>query len=1427
MQTMNFKQPGRPRTGFPTLDGDLTEDGAAQPARPRRVCIATSDLLGPLKNGGIGTAYHHVARFLAEQGHEVVIAYVNYNVEDAELMADSEVFYREFGVAFAPIVPDPDPGAVRAQAPAPGWALLEWLRMQERPFDIVHVSESRGLGYGALLAKTLGLGFGSTHFVVKGSSPTLWQSEGNRQLISTELELGWVFMERRCVELADTVICGSAHLLEWMREAGYALPARSFVWPNVFPAPDPSPEAAAGRASRDGVRLEEVVFFGRLEPRKGLILFIDAIDRLARRGRAPERVTFLGGVSPRIHGPGLIREASERWPAQVRAITDHGSAEAVAYLSQPGRLAVIPSLLENSSIAVMECLHAGIPFVAAATGGTPELIAPEDRERALVAPDHIALGERIAELAAAPLRAVRPRWEFERSLQVWRRWHGQEVRFEASAERYAQRARHAQAETPLVTVCIVHHERPELVRMAVDSVYAQDYPALEAVLVDDGSEGAEALAALAVIEGEFAERGWAVVRQENRYLGAARNAAAARARGEWLLFLDDDNLLFPDAVSRLVRAARFSGADCVPAASIRFFGEGDPRTDPDSHGAPIRYLGAARVLNRFRNVVGDACALVRREVFEGLGGFTEEYRVGLDDLSFFNHVVQAGHRIEPMPDPVYWYRIGRTSMKSRNRSAEAGQVRVIAPQLAGRPAEERASVIYSVAQRNAARRDELHYRAELAMSRCNWDLACELWGEVRRLFPDHPPGFIRGAGALLEAGCLEDCSSVASEALERFPDRIDAYYHLAELAMRRRDWDLAIELWGEMRRLFPDEASGFIRGTAALLETDRLEECDSVASEAAERFPERSEVHFHRAELAMRRRDWDLAIELWGEMRRLFPGEASGFIRGTAALLETDRLEECDSVASEAAECFPERSEVHFHRAELAMRRRDWDLAIELWGEVRRRFPDYAPGFIRGTAALLETDRLEECDSVASEAAERFPERSEVHFHRAELAMRRRDWDLAIELWGEVRRRFPDEASGFIRGTAALLETDRLEECDSVASEAAERFPERSEVHFHRAELAMRRRDWDLACELWGEVRRRFPDYAPGFIRGTAALLETDRLEECSSVASEAAERFPERSEAHYHRAELAMRRRDWDLACELWGEVRRRFPDYAPGFIRGSEALLESGRLKKCELVANEAVERFPDRTEGHHYLEVARRRGDGNSEHVRRSGVPRTIAGNDSSLLRGAAFSRAGRWPGFDALEVGVLLDPAWFERAEQRGASEPSLELRRNGRAVARASAQDVSHDAVQLKAGSGIRLTGDVLYSVHDGMDGELLAALAAPAWWRARRVAGAVESRDQRQIRGWLFDPAEPERFRRIAIHVDGRLRAVLVAGERRDDIARWKGTDGYHGFVWPIPETATVTEETRIEVFDADTGRALFGSPLRVEGGRVVASRQR
>ena len=678
-------------TVLPTLDADLVDSPGAPETGKKRICIATLDIIGPARNGGVGTAYHHLARLLVEWGHDVVIAYVNRKAANVELMAEARARYGEHGATFEPIAPRPADHTPLARVTAPTWALLEWLRARAEPFDLVHVPDLHGIGYGPLLAKSLGLAFGATHFVVMGHSPTLWLAEGNRQLLSEEHELGWVFMERRSVELADTVICGSACLLEWMRDAGYALPGRAFVWPNPFPAPESTPSGEAARAARNGARLEEVVFFGRLEPLKGLVLFADAIDRLVQQGRAPARVTFLGKPSRIIDGPRFIRDRAREWPVTFQTITDFDAHQAIAYLSRPGRLAVLPSRIENCSMAILECLHAGIPLLAAEAGGTPELIAPADHGRALVRPDPVALGDRIAELAASPLRAVQPRRDFDRTLDVWTRWHAAKAPFAATIDRFEARAHAAAAETPPVTVCLVSREHAASLRLAADSLLAQDYPALDAVLVKSDRVEAEARAPIEAIETAFDTRGWRVIHRRHGSLGAARNLAAAAARGEWLLFCDA--VLLPDAVSRLVRAARFAGADCVPAAGIRLSGDDRP-TDTAQEGAPLRFLGAA-AWSRVRNVVGGACALVHRDAFEAVGGFAEADDLALDELELFNRLLVAGRRVEPMPDAVFHAREQPTSSMSDRRIAEASHAAVLAPHLARLPADERAYAAYT------------------------------------------------------------------------------------------------------------------------------------------------------------------------------------------------------------------------------------------------------------------------------------------------------------------------------------------------------------------------------------------------------------------------------------------------------------------------------------------------------------------------------------------------------------------------------------------------------------------------------------------------------------------------------------------------------------------------------------------------------------
>ena len=195
-----------------------------------------------------------------------------------------------------------------------------------------------------------------------------------------------------------------------------------------------------------------------------------------------------------------------------------------------------------------------------------------------------------------------------------------------------------------------------------------------------------------------------------------------------------------------------------------------------------------------------------------------------------------------------------------------------------------------------------------------------------------------------------------------------------------------------------------------------------------------------------------------------------------------------------------------------------------------------------------------------------------------------------------------------------------------------------------------------------------------------------------------------------------------------------------------------------------------------------------------------------------------------GLEELEVGILLNPHWLDQAGRSGEREPVLELRLGGRRVARLSIRSNSDNPVRMPVRARAHTVSDALYSIHDGISGEVLAAIVTPPLRQARRTVGAVESRERAEVRGWALDPRSPNRRRRIAIHVDGDLRQVVIAEQHRADIARWKRTGGHHGFRWPIPDDVAARSGVRLDVFDADTGVALRGSPLRIEGGRVIRS---
>ncbi len=639
-------------SAFPAIPE--VELGAAE---PRRICIATWEIEGLSRNAGIGTAYTSLADALKRSGHEVTILFLlGCHPTDGNIMDWVDHYRVQKGIRLIPLPMAHEPRIHAAWASSVSYHTYAWLKAHQHDFDIVHFPECQGLGFYSLLARRQGLAFRDCTFVVGTHGPTLWVKEGSQDYLRNLGELEIDYMERTSVAAADVVVSPSQYLLGWMQRNGWELPQRTYVEPYVLPS-----EAASknGRPPLENGRIREVVFFGRLEIRKGLKLFCDALDELCARQTPPFEVSFLGKETD-LYGRssiGYISDRSKKWSVPWHIISNKFQAGAMEYLRGPGRMAVIASLADNFPNTVLECVGAGIPLLASNVGGIPEIVAAADRETVCFEPRPDVLADRIQAALQQGASPAKSAAEFADVERRWVRWHHSLGIGSNHQPATSERKRAPEALTfPLVSVCFARNIRDREAAATLASVKQQDYPNLEIIVVECGDQSGDA-SSTPKGEESLGRHSMARIGCRSAQIGAGRNAAARRAKGEFLLFVDDHTLLLPaSAVSVFVQVAERVQADIVTSAVSFYLGPSDGSRDERLEHSRRPFLGGDLATGAFVNCFGSSNALVRRSAFEKIGGFSDEASATLDDWELFSKAALAGLRIETMPEVFVWYR---------------------------------------------------------------------------------------------------------------------------------------------------------------------------------------------------------------------------------------------------------------------------------------------------------------------------------------------------------------------------------------------------------------------------------------------------------------------------------------------------------------------------------------------------------------------------------------------------------------------------------------------------------------------------------------------------------------------------------------------------------------------------------------------------
>ena len=204
-----------------------------------------------------------------------------------------------------------------------------------------------------------------------------------------------------------------------------------------------------------------------------------------------------------------------------------------------------------------------------------------------------------------------------------------------------------------ISIVIPSFNQSEYLEDAIESCYNQSMPACEILVIDDGSSDDSLEVARRYEFREFpgVESPVRVISQVNKGLPSARNTGIMNAKGDYIQFLDADDMLMENAIARITQEINQTNADIV-APSFREFGKSN--RDVILQGFTMDDLKLANRIGYF--------SCVRKSALLEVGGFNPKMKWGWEDWDLWFDLFKRGKTIAVVQEILVMYRVKEKSM---------------------------------------------------------------------------------------------------------------------------------------------------------------------------------------------------------------------------------------------------------------------------------------------------------------------------------------------------------------------------------------------------------------------------------------------------------------------------------------------------------------------------------------------------------------------------------------------------------------------------------------------------------------------------------------------------------------------------------------------------------------------------------------------
>jgi glycosyltransferase involved in cell wall biosynthesis len=560
-------------------------------------------------------------------------------------------------------------------------AVIDHIRIHGKP-DAIESEDFSGLAYFLIQQKLIGCPELQGVPIVLTLHSSQYMLYPASQMPSYRLSDYWVGrMEKFCTLAADGIVAPTQYIANQAISALgtdleidiIPLPAsKSLLDPKQLPQIQPEPG--------------NIVFFGRLEVRKGILPLVEACRRLWDEG-VEFSLTAIGGDTwyhlQGCHMKTYLQQNYHRYIESGKLIFSPPLPPPQLY----ERIAkswcvVIPSLWENFPNTCLESMLLGKLILASSGMGHGEMLQtakgnagilfdwqiPGEFEHQLkrilaLTPDQVRqegqqARDLILEIAAHPQVLVQRLAHLEKVIQR------DPKRFFFPSLNYPPHGfiPYPRALTPTfeisgrLSICIPFYNHGQFIAETLESIYASDYPDLEVIVLNDGSTDPRSLTKLTAMQNRYPTL--KVIQTQNQGVAAARNQMASIASGEYLAFLDSDDKVSSTFYTQAVSVLNQYQNVGFVASWLKEFG--DSQKIWIAWNPEFPYLLC-------HNMLG-VCAVVRKSAYLAIGGMKSVLVENLEDYECWISLCEQGWVGVVIPELHYFYRIRSTSrLGSSNR----------------------------------------------------------------------------------------------------------------------------------------------------------------------------------------------------------------------------------------------------------------------------------------------------------------------------------------------------------------------------------------------------------------------------------------------------------------------------------------------------------------------------------------------------------------------------------------------------------------------------------------------------------------------------------------------------------------------------------------------------------------------------------------